>query len=633
MIPPVRALVRPRVVSPETGDVLLLADEFADWLDDIDEPALELVGGPGQGKTTALEHLAAACPTPGVLFFDEPDAALVRSTATSSRVVYTAVEPLRLAVARSLRLASWTDDEAIEYLLAARPRDCAAVIERVRRASDRRRLHGVPELWRVALDAMADDSSLAGPLSALQRHLYMQAGGEAAWLTLGRDCLPLLADKTASIGRVVASSTVARIALGRHRLARVLAAANYLTRCLETAQPLNYYYGQGKDSFSLAWNLPVDLVEEIAVLVAGSPTAQARLSAILRTGREADHREAANILHSAAIGWRPERHTAHSGVRPKLDNARLMGAQWPRVDLAKVSLKGADLSNADLTGARLGGAVIIRANFTRASLTTASVTGANADFAIFSNADLSQATALYVDFRHANFVGANLRGAALVRCDLSHADLSRADLRGADLAGAKLNEATVDGADLRGANFASAMLAGVALCRAELSGAVFREAELCQCDLEGISSPNANFRAAKLVEAYLTGSSLPRADLRGANLRKAGLADIHWPGADLRQANFADCSFHLGSSRSGLVGSPIACEGSRTGFYTDDFNEQDFKSPEEIRKADLRGADLRGAQTNQADFYLVDLRGAQYSPEQAAHFRQCGAILFDRVSG
>ena len=44
-----------------------------------------------------------------------------------------------------------------------------------------------------------------------------------------------------------------------------------------------------------------------------------------------------------------------------------------------------------------------------------------------------------------------------------------------------------------------------------------------------------------------------------------------------------------------MVGSTIPCEGSRTGFYTDDYNEQDYKSPEEIRKACLCGADLRGA--------------------------------------
>jgi hypothetical protein len=85
------------------------------------------------------------------------------------------------------------------------------------------------------------------------------------------------------------------------------------------------------------------------------------------------------------------------------------------------------------------------------------------------------------------------------------------------------------------------------------------------------------------------------------------------------------------STRSGLVDSPIACEGSRTGFYTDDFDEQQFKAPEDIRKANLRGADLRGARITGTDFYLVDLRNARYTPMQAEHFRSCGAILEDRV--
>jgi len=110
-----------------------------------------------------------------------------------------------------------------------------------------------------------------------------------------------------------------------------------------------------------------------------------------------------------------------------------------------------------------------------------------------------------------------------------------------------------------------------------------------------------------------------------------GLADIDWEQADLRGADLCGASFHMGSSRSGLVDSPIASYGSRTGFYTDDYNEQDFKSPEEIRKANLRGADLRGARISGVDFYLVDLRDARYNAEQEQHFRSCGAILESRV--
>jgi hypothetical protein len=75
----------------------------------------------------------------------------------------------------------------------------------------------------------------------------------------------------------------------------------------------------------------------------------------------------------------------------------------------------------------------------------------------------------------------------------------------------------------------------------------------------------------------------------------------------------------------------LASEGTRTGFYTDDYEEQGFKAPEEIRKANLRGADLRGAWVLHADFYLVDLRDARYTPEQAKLFRRCSAILEARA--
>jgi hypothetical protein len=80
------------------------------------------------------------------------------------------------------------------------------------------------------------------------------------------------------------------------------------------------------------------------------------------------------------------------------------------------------------------------------------------------------------------------------------------------------------------------------------------------------------------------------------------------------------------------VGSPIACEGSKTGFYTDDYCDMQFKCPEEVRKANLRGADLRGANTEGLDFYLVDLRDALMDPKQIEHARQCGAILEDVVA-
>jgi uncharacterized protein YjbI with pentapeptide repeats len=115
----------------------------------------------------------------------------------------------------------------------------------------------------------------------------------------------------------------------------------------------------------------------------------------------------------------------------------------------------------------------------------------------------------------------------------------------------------------------------------------------------------------------------------GATLESAGLADVDWEGADLRRVNLKHASFHMGSSRSGLVFHAAPMEGSRTGFYSDEFLHAGFKAPEEVRKANLCRADLRGAQILDTDFYLVDLRGAQYDAEQGLHLRRCGAILDD----
>jgi uncharacterized protein YjbI with pentapeptide repeats len=174
-------------------------------------------------------------------------------------------------------------------------------------------------------------------------------------------------------------------------------------------------------------------------------------------------------------------------------------------------------------------------------------------------------------------------------------------------------------------------LAGLDFRRAKINDACFDRANLKAVQLEDVRIDRPSMCEARMRGARLTGSIFKDAKLAGADLQGAELAEIDWEGADLHGANLRGATFHLGSSRSGLVGSPIAREGSMTGFYTDDLDDMSFKRPEEVRKANLRGANLLRADTRNVDFYLVDLRDAQLDPGQREQARQTGAILDDFV--
>ena len=154
-----------------------------------------------------------------------------------------------------------------------------------------------------------------------------------------------------------------------------------------------------------------------------------------------------------------------------------------------------------------------------------------------------------------------------------------------------------------------------------------RSTALARARLDGVDLEDATLPGAVLVDANLTATRLAAALLRGAVLTRARMAFVDLEGADLRDAWLDSVVFHLGSSRSGMVFSPLACEGSRTGFYTDDDQHLDSKPIEEIRKANFRRADLRGAHVHDTDWYLVDLRDAQYDPQQGEYFRRCRAFL------
>ncbi len=613
------AAVKPRVYSSETGEIVPIDAEVRSFLKPGARGAIRIFGPTGSGKTTALEYLAGVLPACAeVRCLDEPSFEAVAHASAHGVVVYASPQAHGVCHLATLNLAGWSDDDLAEYLLARHPVQCSSVMARVRKVADRVRLEGCPELWCVVLDQFARDDSLFDPRLALERFVRVRCGRRASRAAISEVCLGRLTRSTGieSLNRAMAAHQLdgKLLRLARHPWAQVTLAARRVVQHLRRVHPCTY----------LKNRLPIELVREVAAHVAGDRRALDALRGFVCGSRQDFHAMTASILHAAEIGWRPE-----SGRPRELAGGWFDRAQWSGVSLAQSNLSYAELDRADLSGACLDSACLRGARLHGANLTKASLRSASFIDAKLSGADLAEANATAAKFDDANLSGARLEGAQLVAASmrraslrsakLARAQLSRVDFTGADLAEADLTEARLDGA----------MLANQDLRETRLDGAVLNDADLTRCNLEYLCLARVNFENSDLHGALLTGSRLVDANLLEADLRQSGLADIDWEEADLRDADLRGATFQAGSSRSGLVGSPIACEGSRTGFYTDDYADQEFKNPEEVRKANLCGADLRGANIEGVDFYLVDLRGARYDRDQEDHFRRCGAILED----
>jgi uncharacterized protein YjbI with pentapeptide repeats len=607
-ISPRRAPVAPRVRPLGGGESLPLEDRAIGLIRARTHGVVQLLGPVGSGKTTALKHLAAVLPPDAdVGFHDPPDAP---GLLPPRRLVFSTVPYPRQPVA-SFVMSRWEDDDLIEYLLTVHRPQCQSVMFKVKNYTQHLSLGGSPELWRMVLDTLANHESIPD-VSAGLRHCLVSHLSDPKMFA-GTACLSYLQHGNWNDSRTIiqALDPAARRLL-MHRAVQLLLTSELIVRNL----------CDGVDWSMLGNELPRDLIVETARLAAHWPAVVKRLDEMVRSNKRRVHPMAVSLLLALQPQWRPGK-----GQAPSLTGAYVAGAHWAGVDLHNGALSGADLERADLSNADLSGA-----KASAATLCSASLRGAKLDnfYALGTNlakAHLAGASADGAKLRGADLHGADLRSARLHGADLTNANLTDAILTSASLCDAVLDHTNLAGTDLVGADFSRAFLSHVSLCDANMAGTSFYRADLRSCELEGLSLPNGNFAGAKLNGCYLSGSIMSHADFHSADLRNTGLADVEWEGANLRDADLSGATFHMGSTRSGLVGSVIPCEGSKTGFYTDDFQDRDFKSPEEIRKANLCRADLRGAKLEGVDFYLVDLRGAHYTDKQAKYFRRCGAIL------
>jgi uncharacterized protein YjbI with pentapeptide repeats len=619
MLYPQRAPVRPRVLCPQSGEALPLEEEVRALLEARARGLIQITGPSGSGKTTALRHLAAVLLPGAATFIDDFPSTTVKSL-SSGLVIYATREARPKPYLAVYRMAPWGEDEWIEYLLAVHRERCGSVVKRLRAAGDRDLLPPLPELWRAILEEMAADEAVAGVRQAVQRFLAWQLLHPDLRNAVRTGCLRLLLPAkrvprpAAEAGPLSYPHPLWRFL--RHEPVQILLAAEQVVNDLRGRLDCQY----------LECRLPRALVRETAARAVAVPEALEQLRNLVTGSPAFRQAMAASILHATDTGWVPD-----SDQSPRLCGAYLEGAAWPYVRLPKVDLREADLSGAYLHEANLEGADARCVQLPEAKLQGAALSGLWAVEANLARADLSRAQAEKPVFNRAVLERAALDNAVLRGAKFIEANLYGASFVEADLSGAVLKGADITDADFTSANLEQANMAGLVLRKATFTGSRFAGANLSQCDLEYLQLPAADFHTADLTGAYLTGSWMPDANFENALLRKAGLADINWAGANLRCADLTGASFHAGSSRSGLVFSPIASEGSRTGFYTDDSEEQYFKAPEQIRKANLCGADLRGAVLKDVDFYLVDLRGALFDPEQEQHLRRCRAILEARA--
>ncbi len=607
MTNPSATAVTPRGHRPRSKAALPLAQLLLPVIHGKVNGIVIITAPAGGGKTTALQHLRRIVPADAIVGFFDADQASEACTESASRLVVlaTAGDPPDANLLDVFSLAPWTLDDCMEYLVARHRPRCKSVLDRLSCDTTFSELGGSPQLLSLVMDAMAADESLQTSRGVLRDHL--------------QNIIPpgLARDRLIIDGPSFAPLNTQQWRWWRHESVQQICVADWIAESL----CIGHLPHQLRTMETAG-----DLITAVAAEVRQQPAAREFLERSVNVDRtSAAVAVAASILLAADPDWRP---IVARGLN--LSGAKLAGAQWSGVDLTGALLIGANLTGADSSGADLGVANLDRADLTGANLRSARLGKARFVGAILDCADLEDVSAPNSNFSDASLESANLRRANFRESSFRGTNLNNIQALGTDFSEAGFSPAHLYSAVFDGAKLIGTRMFKVDMSEASWNGVCFARARVLCCNLEWLEIMNADFDDADLSESLLTGTRIHGGRFRGTNLTRTGLAEVDWTDADLNGADLTGASFHMGSTRSGLVGSTIAGEGSRTGFYTDDSKDQWYKPPEEIRKACLCGTNLLGAKVERTDFYLVDLRRAVYSEGQAEHFQKSGAILEDR---
>jgi uncharacterized protein YjbI with pentapeptide repeats len=611
-------VVVPRGRRPGGSSSLAIDRLILPLVERVSRGFISITASPGGGKTTAVKYLRKALTGfPLVRVFDSDELSGAQLYLDSSLVILISQFPHRPAKPLAVfELCAWTIDDCLEFLAARHRGQIAPVLKQLSNDPCLASLQGSPQLLSLVMDEMAAEASTKSILQVLRKLVMTLPIAPAVNHVAFHTCMQSLQGGLASSPYIDREPKVAQWL--RHEAVQRVFAAEAIVEALAHGEIPTRLKNMGAKC----------VLPEIAAAIAQAPTALETLEDLI--DRKPHHRAvpmAASIRLRVDPEWRPG-----NEARLNLCGAVLRSAKWTGIDLRRSRFNGADCRGADLSHSNLAEAELSDVNLAGANLHAARLDGAKLQKSNLLDANLTGATAIATDLSQADLTCADLTRAELSSAIFETSTLNRAVLAYAGLAKARLDRTEINGADFTGADLTEAKLTQVQMSAANWNHTCFRKARLFQCNLEGLEIESADFIEADLTASLLTATRFRNARFERACLMRTGLAEIEWENADLREANLAYASFHLGSSRSGLVGSTIPCEGSRTGFYTDEYYEQDYKSPEEIRKACLCGSDLRGAKLDHTDFYLVDLRGAKYTESQHKHFARCGAILVSRVN-